>query len=70
MGTWGGDGDGDGVADPQDLDDAAYAAGRYLCADGGDLAEGPAWQAAVFSYNHAASYVAAVYAVALRFSDG
>ena len=67
---WGGDGDGDGVADPQDLDDAAYAAGRYLCADGGDLAQGPAWQQAVFSYNHAASYVAAVYAAALRFSDG
>ena len=66
---WGGDGDGDGVADPQDLDDAAYAAGRYLCADGGDLAEGPAWQRAVFSYNHAASYVAAVYAAALRLSD-
>jgi len=67
---WGADGDGDGVTDPQDLDDAAYAAGRYLCADGGDLAEGPAWQQAVFSYNHSASYVAAVYAVALRFSDG
>jgi membrane-bound lytic murein transglycosylase B len=67
---WGGDGDGDGVTDPQDLDDAAYAAGRYLCADGGDLADGSAWQQAVFSYNHAASYVAAVYASALRFSDG
>lgn len=67
---WGADGDGDGVTDPQDLDDAAYAAGRYLCADGGDLAEGPAWQQAVFSYNHAVSYVAAVYAAALRFSDG
>jgi membrane-bound lytic murein transglycosylase B len=67
---WGGDGDADGVADPQDLDDAAYAAGRYLCADGGDLAQGPAWQQAVYSYNHAASYVAVVYAAALRFSDG
>ncbi|MDX6371372.1 MAG: hypothetical protein QOD98_360 [Nocardioidaceae bacterium] len=67
---WGGDGDGDGVTDPQDLDDAAYAAGRYLCASGGDLAQGPAWQQAVFSYNHAATYVAAVYAAALRFSDG
>jgi membrane-bound lytic murein transglycosylase B len=65
---WGGDGDGDGAADPQDLDDAAYAAGRYLCADGGDLSDGSAWQQAVFSYNHASSYVAAVYAAALRFS--
>jgi membrane-bound lytic murein transglycosylase B len=65
---WGGDGDQDGVTDPEDLDDAAYAAGRYLCANGGDLSEAGAWQAAVFSYNHAASYVAAVYAAALRFS--
>lgn len=67
---WGGDGDGDGTADPQDLDDAAYAAGRYLCADGGDLSQGPAWAAAVFSYNHASVYVAAVYAAAVRFSGG
>ncbi len=67
--TWGADGDGDGVADPQDLDDAAYAAGRYLCADGGDLADGAAWQAAVLSYNHSASYVAAVYAAAVRLAE-
>ena len=66
---WGGDGDGDGAADPEDLDDAAYAAGRYLCASGGDLGDSTGWQAAVFSYNHAASYVAAVYAAALRFSE-
>jgi membrane-bound lytic murein transglycosylase B len=65
---WGGDVDGDGVADPQDLDDAAYAAGRYLCASGGDLGDGRAWAAAVFSYNHASAYVAAVYAAAVRFS--
>src|SRR5690242_9970314 len=39
--TWASDGDGDGVADPQDVDDAAYAAARYLCASGGDLATGP-----------------------------
>ncbi len=63
---WGADEDGDGTADPQDLDDAAYAAGRYLCADGHDLSDGAGWQAAVFSYNHASSYVAAVYAAASR----
>jgi membrane-bound lytic murein transglycosylase B len=66
---WGGDGDGDGTADPQDLDDAAYAAGRYLCASGGDLRQGADWQQAVFSYNHASSYVAAVYTAALGLSD-
>jgi membrane-bound lytic murein transglycosylase B len=67
---WGGDGDGDGIADPQDLDDAAYAAGRYLCAGGGDLSQGESWQQAVLSYNHSASYVAAVYAAALRVTGG
>ena len=57
---WGADGDGDGTTDPQDLDDAALAAGRYLCAGGRDLATGAGWQAAVHSYNHSDVYVADV----------
>ncbi|HEY3437417.1 MAG TPA: lytic transglycosylase domain-containing protein [Actinotalea sp.] len=61
---WGSDGDGDGVADPQDLDDAALAAGRYLCAGGGDLSRGTDWQAAVLSYNHSDAYVSQVLALA------
>lgn len=61
---WGADGDGDGSADPADIDDAALAAGRYLCADGHDLATDVGWNAAVHSYNHDARYVAAVAAVA------
>ena len=65
---WESDGDGDGVADPHDVDDAAYAAARYLCADGLDLGSSPGWSSAVWSYNHSAayvenvSYVATVYA--------
>ncbi len=66
---WGSDGDGDGVSDPQDVDDAAYAAARYLCASGGDLATGPGWSAAVFSYNHADTYVRAVYDAAQAYAD-
>ncbi|WP_024287392.1 lytic transglycosylase domain-containing protein [Cellulomonas sp. KRMCY2] len=61
---WGADGDGDGVADPQDIDDAALAAARYLCADGRDLSAAAGWQAAVFSYNHSDAYVADVLALA------
>jgi len=61
---WGADGDADGVADPGDLDDAALAAGRYLCADGHDLATSAGWNAAVHSYNHDDGYVAAVAAAA------
>ena len=62
--TWGADGDGDGRADPHDLDDAAAAAARYLCADGHDLATGAGWTQAVFDYNHAQEYVDAVHAAA------
>ncbi|MCW2768376.1 MAG: Membrane-bound lytic murein transglycosylase B-like protein, partial [Nocardioides sp.] len=67
--TWSADGDGDGTADPNDLDDAAYAAVRYLCADGYDLTTGAGWSAAVFAYNHAQVYVSAVYAAASTYAD-
>jgi membrane-bound lytic murein transglycosylase B len=63
---WGADGNGDGVADPQQLDDAALAAGRYLCSYG-DLSVSSTWRAAVFAYNHLDSYVAAVAASAQRY---
>ncbi|MFD1824854.1 MULTISPECIES: lytic murein transglycosylase [Mumia] len=61
---WGADGDDDGRTDRTDIDDAAYAAARYLCADGHDLATGPGWTAAVRSYNHSDAYVASVLATA------
>jgi membrane-bound lytic murein transglycosylase B len=67
--TWGADGDGDGAVDPNDLDDAAYAAVGYLCADGRDLATSTGWSGGVFSYNHSADYVAAVHAAAQTYAD-
>ena len=50
---WGMDGDGDGVADPWDPEDAVFAAARYLAAAGAhdDLSR------AIFAYNHAQWYV-------------
>src|SRR5918996_333291 len=50
---WGMDGDGDGLADPWDPEDAVYAAARYLAAAGAhdDLAR------AIYAYNHAQWYV-------------
>ncbi len=67
--TWAADGDGDGVEDPHDLDDAALAAARYLCADGHDLTTGRGWADAVFSYNHEQAYVDAVHAAASRYAE-
>ena len=61
---WGADGDGDGYADINNIYDAALAAGRYLCADGRDLATAQGWTAAIYSYNHSADYVRQVYAAA------
>src|SRR6202000_1949227 len=43
---------------PQNIDAAALAAGRYLCAAGGDLTRGPDWQSAVLAYNNSVDYVA------------
>lgn len=51
------DGNGDGVSDPHNAYDAALAAGRYLCAGATDLSDPLQLRAAVFGYNHSASYV-------------
>lgn len=53
---WAADGNGDGVADPNQIDDAALAAARYLCASG-PMDTPAGWRAAVFSYNHSDAYV-------------
>lgn len=62
--TWGADGDRDGVANPFSIFDAAYTAGRYLCASGADLTAAEAWSAAIHSYNHSEEYVAQVLSAA------
>nr|WP_216654250.1 lytic murein transglycosylase [Nocardioides sp. zg-DK7169] len=67
--TWASDGDGDGVSDPNDLDDAALAAARYLCHDDRDLTSGDGWSEAVFSYNHSRQYVLDVHAAATLYAE-
>jgi Transglycosylase SLT domain len=65
--TWavyGVDANGDGVKDPNNPNDAIFAAARYLRAAG--MPEDP--EGAVFSYNHADWYVAEVMARAACFS--
>jgi hypothetical protein len=67
---WGADGNGDGVADPHNIRDAALGAGRYLCSGGGDLSQdGPA-RVAVFGYNHSDAYVDTVLAWAHAYATG
>ena len=61
---WTADANLDGVGDPQQIDDAALAAGRYLCAGGRDLATPQGWWAAVFSYNNSVPYGQKVFGLA------
>jgi membrane-bound lytic murein transglycosylase B len=65
---WGADGNGDGVADPNQIDDAALAAARYLCSYG-ELDTPTGWHAAVFGYNHLESYVSEVAAQATLYAQ-
>jgi hypothetical protein len=55
--SWGVDGNGDGVANPNNIYDSTIATGLYLCAGGTNLSDPSQLQAAVFRYNHSASYV-------------
>jgi membrane-bound lytic murein transglycosylase B len=54
------DGNGDRIADPQNLYDAAHAAATYLCTAGGDLSTDAGRRRAVYAYNHSDAYVAKV----------
>jgi membrane-bound lytic murein transglycosylase B len=59
-----------GEADPENVYDAALAAGYYLCAAGGDLRDRRQRAAAVFRYNHSDSYVETVLAWADAYARG
>ncbi|MEU9041729.1 MULTISPECIES: lytic transglycosylase domain-containing protein [unclassified Kitasatospora] len=58
--SWGVDANGDGKADPNNVFDAAEAAGRYLCAGGRDLADPAQLDRAVLSYNNSGEYLRTV----------
>lgn len=53
---WGVDANGDGRADPDNIDDAALTAARYLCARGGTLTTPEGWSSALYAYNLAGPY--------------
>lgn len=71
--TWrhfGVDANDDGRVSPDNIDDAAVAAGRYLCFNGRDLLVPREWQRAILSYNRAMTYVKAVYRSAYAYGEG
>jgi membrane-bound lytic murein transglycosylase B len=61
--TWqlvGRDGNGDGTADPFNIDDAALSAATYLCARGRDLTTAEGWTNAIYAYNQSDAYIGQV----------
>ncbi|WP_425296141.1 lytic transglycosylase domain-containing protein, partial [Nocardia abscessus] len=72
-GTWGGygaDGNGDGVADPHNVFDAALAAGKYLCSGGVDLRDRSQELRAVLRYNNSMAYAANVLSWSAAYRSG
>jgi membrane-bound lytic murein transglycosylase B len=58
------DGNGDGVGDPQQIDDAALAAAHYLCVNRRDMASAQGWWSGVMSYNNSVEYAQKVFGLA------
>lgn len=54
---YGRDANGDGRADPHQIDDAALSAANLLCTNGGDLSTPEGWTRAVHSYNMSNEYL-------------
>jgi membrane-bound lytic murein transglycosylase B len=72
-GTWAryaSDGDGDGIADPQNLYDSTLAAARYLCSGGLSLRDQSQVMAAILRYNNSMSYARNVLGWAAAYATG
>ena len=72
-GTWvlaGVDGNGDGTANPSQVDDAAASAAMYLCSGGGDMSNPADMASAILRYNNSTQYVQDVLAGATAYRDG
>ena len=72
-GTWAryaSDGDGDGLADPQNLFDSTLAAARYLCSGGLNLRDPSQVMAAILRYNNSMAYAQNVLGWAAAYATG
>lgn len=71
--TWtqyAGDGNGDGVSDPQNLFDSALTTGKYLCDGGLNMQDITQAAKAIHRYNNSSAYVANVLAWTAGYSTG
>jgi membrane-bound lytic murein transglycosylase B len=62
--NWHTDASGDGVEDPQNIDDAAMVTANYLCRASGDMVNPAGWRKGIAAYNSAPSYLRLVARVA------
>jgi hypothetical protein len=72
-GTWAryaSDGDGDGIADPQNLYDSTLAAARYLCSGGLNLRDPSQVMTAILRYNNSIPYARNVLGWAAAYATG
>ncbi|MDT0379941.1 lytic transglycosylase domain-containing protein [Streptomyces sp. DSM 42041] len=67
---WRADGNGDGRSDPNNIYDAALAAGGYLCAGERDLAVKADLDRAILSYNNSSAYLRTVLSWLEFYRDG
>lgn len=68
--VWGSDANGDGKADPNNIFDATYSAGRYLCSGITDIMADNHKVSAVMRYNHSVEYAQNVLGWAAAYSTG
>jgi membrane-bound lytic murein transglycosylase B len=66
--NWHTDGNGDGVEDPQNIDDAVMATTNYLCRASTALDTEAGWRAAIAAYNSPSAYLAKVAWVAVAYN--
>ncbi len=67
--NWHVDANGDGVEDPQNMDDAVTAAANYLCRSSIDMDTETGWRAAIAAYNGTDEYLATVAGFAVSYTD-
>jgi hypothetical protein len=63
------DADNNGVADPNDIDDASLTAATYLCQGGRDMSKADSWWDAILSYNAVRPYAQKVFDAANEYGQ-